>query len=245
MKPSPGAVAPLLVALAWTVALMVDSTPVDSGWNVFLISFGMMLIATVSVVGLVVVGGRWAYRLGWVAVAVGAVVAVLRPVDLWWWIGLVVTLAAGLMLVSVASGVRKLPAAAGPGERAVLVPLVLITVPAIIGLLGVGPRWVALLVGLSAPLFAFFYSRVIFGGLLGVRIIWPALAVILAFFLDLPWGLVSALLGAGVAALAWHPSVQVAFHPPREVGSTFPIPPELAPTEILDAARIDDRGKPK
>jgi hypothetical protein len=48
-----------------------------------------------------------------------------------------------------------------------------------------------------------------------------------------------------VLAMAWHPEVKVAFHPPRETGRVFPIPPELAPKEILDAADLDERGRPR
>ena len=44
---------------------------------------------------------------------------------------------------------------------------------------------------------------------------------------------------------AWHPSLKVAFDPPTESGSTYAIPPELAPQDILDAAQIDDHGKPQ
>jgi hypothetical protein len=36
----------------------------------------------------------------------------------------------------------------------------------------------------------------------------------------------------------------VAFYPPRETGKAYPIPPELAPKEVLDAAEIDERGRP-
>jgi hypothetical protein len=44
---------------------------------------------------------------------------------------------------------------------------------------------------------------------------------------------------------AWGSSVKASYHPPREVGTTFPVPPELAPAEVLDAAEIDDTGKPR
>lgn len=225
--------------------MMTNPEPYQTGWTIFLIGFGLILCATVAVIGMVVVGGRWAYRLGWSVLAGGGLLAVIRPVDTAWWVAFVMTIGVAIVFTGVASSIRRLPAAAGPGERAVLVPLTLIAVPALIGLSGAGPRWAALVVAISAPVFAFAYSRVIFGGLVGVRVVWPILAVVTAFFFDLPWAVLPGLLGVGVSILAWHPSVKAAFHPPREVGSTFPIPPELAPTEILDAARVDDRGRPK
>lgn len=224
---------------------MVDSTPYDATWAVLLIGLGMLLCATVAVIGMVVMGARWSYRMAWCVVATGGLLGVIRPADRLWWAALAVTTIAAVGLLGAAGNTRKLPAAAGPGERAVLVPLVLIAVPLVIGLVGSGPRWAALTVGLSGPVFALAYSKVVFGGLVGVRIVWPLLVIVVGLTAGMPWGLLPVALGACVAALAWHPSVKAAFHPPREVGSTFRIPPELAPSEILDAASIDDRGRPK
>jgi hypothetical protein len=99
-------------------------------------------------------------------------------------------------------------------------------------------------VGLTAPLAAFWFARVLPGGLFGVRIVWPALALGLAFTLELWPALVSVCGGLGIAALAWHPSVGVSFHPPRERGTVYPIPPELAPREVLESAELDEKGRP-
>ena len=63
--------------------------------------------------------------------------------------------------------------------------------------------------------------------------------------LGLPAGAVSAAMGLSAAVLAWHPSVKTAYHPPREAGSTFPIPPELTPRQILDSADLDEHGRRK
>lgn len=237
-----GALGPLVAALAWGLALTVDSAPYDSSSTLLLVS-GLLVSATVSVIGLVVVGGRWAYRLAWVVLGLSAVVATIRPLDGFWWLALGVSIAAAIGLFPVSKTIRKLPSATGPGERAVLVPLGLLQVPTLVGLLGVGPSFYALAIGLSALVAAFLYSRVIFTGLVAVRVGWPLLATVLSLFLEMPSGLIVTAAAIAVAGLAWHPSVKAAFHPPREVGSTFPIPPELAPTEILDAAGIDDRGR--
>jgi hypothetical protein len=101
-----------------------------------------------------------------------------------------------------------------------------------------------IVVGLSALVSAFLYARVIPGGLLAIRILWPGLAIGLAPLFGFPGGLVSALFGITVAGLAWHPSVKTAFHPLSETGTTYAIPPELTPEEVLDAAQIDDHGRP-
>jgi hypothetical protein len=92
---------------------------------------------------------------------------------------------------------------------------------------------------------ALLYSRVFPGGLIGIRLLWPVLALTLSPVLGFPTGLVAALLAIAVGVTAWGSSVKASYHPPREVGTTFPVPPELAPAEVLDAAEIDDTGKPR
>jgi hypothetical protein len=231
--------------LAWSIALMIDQGPFPSPVADFLIGLGLITCGAVSVAGMSLNSSRWAYRLGWGVIAFTGVIAVGRPVDAAWLVGLLVSAASAVALVACAPAMRRLPSATGPGERAVLVPLLLLSVPAVLGLIVPGPTWALLLVGVTAPLTAYLYSRVILGGLLAVRVIWPLMALVVSPLLDWPGPVVGAVIAVGVAALAWHPSVKAAFHPPREVGSTFPIPPELTPKEVLDAARIDDTGKPQ
>jgi hypothetical protein len=128
----------------------------------------------------------------------------------------------------------------------VLAPLILLVTPALLGLAGNQASPVPLLiVGLSAPVAAFLYSRVLPGGLIAIRILWPLLAVASSPFLGWWAGVLAVAIAGTVAFLAWDDSVKAAYHPPREVGSTFPIPPELAPREIRDAAGIDEKGRPK
>src|SRR5690606_13229207 len=74
---------------------------------------------------------------------------------------------------------------------------------------------------------------------------WPLLAVALAVTLGFPAGIVAAAYGVAIGAIAWHSSVRTSLHPLVESGTRVPIPPELAPKEVLDAADIDDRGRPR
>lgn len=233
-----------MAAVVWTVALIVDGAGYN-GVSVLLMGLGLLLMGVVSVVGVVVVGGRWARRLGFGVIAASTLVALLRPIDALWLVALGLTALAGLALYSpsVTSRVRKLPAATGPPTRAVILPILLLIAPFVLGLSDRDGSWPALVVGAAAPLTAFAYARVVPGGLLAIRYLWPVLAIVLAFPMGLPAGVVSALLGIGVFAVATDGSVKVAFHPPRETGTAYPIPPELAPPEILDAADIDDRGR--
>lgn len=246
MKPPLSALVPLGAALAWVLALLVEAGPLPSS-STLLAGVGLLAMATTSVVGMVVTGARWAHRLAIGAVAATFLVAIVRPIDAMWWVGLGLSAvaAAALFLPSLTDRIRKLPAAAGPPPAAVIPPLALLAAPLIIGMASANaPSLPALIVGLSAPLFAYLYARVIPGGLWGVRIVWPSLALGLSPVLGPPAGVLTGLLGLGVAVVAWRPEVKASYHPPREVGTTYSIPPEMTPPEILDAAGIDDEGRP-
>jgi len=238
---------PLIAALLWTVALAIDPGPL-APWSVFLIGLGLLATASVSVVGMVLVGGRWARRTGLASILAGLLVAVARPIDTIWIVALAGSILAWalLYLPEMTERIRKLPSATGPPSRAVLVPLVLVATPFTIGLAAWdSPTLATLLVGVTAPVAAMWYSRVMPGGLYAVRVIWPLLAFALLFLQPLPVAVVSGLTATLILVLAWHREVEIAFHPRRETGRVFPIPPELAPREILDAAEIDERGRPR
>jgi hypothetical protein len=237
----------LLSALVWTAALAAAPGTL-APTSVLLIATGLIATATVGMVGLTVTGARWAHRTSLAAVGAMLALALARPIDSWWATGLALTLVAGVALLSpsVTHEIRRLPAAAGPPDRAVLIPLLLIGLPFLLGL-AAGEREAtgSLVVGLGAPLAALWYTRVFPGGLVVIRVAWPALAVGLAPIQPLLPAAIGAGAGVAVAVLAWHPSVKTAFHPPREVGTVHPIPPELAPPQVLDAADIDERGRPR
>ena len=241
------AATPLASALLWSAALMVEPGPYVPA-AVFLIGIGIIAMATVGVVGTVLVGGRWAQRLTLSAQGVMLVIATLRPIDIWWAIAIAMTVAAVISTTvgPVRAGFRKLPSATGPPGRSVLVMLMLLAAPALMGLVSYETTTVAtMIVGLSGPLVAFWYSRVLPGGYYLLRIGWPAFAIGLAFAQPLAAAAASVVWGTAVAVAAWHPSVRVAFYPPRQRGTAIAIPPELAPSEILGTADIDDQGKPR
>lgn len=247
MKVSLASATPLLAALLWVVALLVDPGPF-APWPVLLIGLGLLETACVSVVGMIMTGGRWARRTALAVVAATLGVAIARPLDALWVIALAATTLAAVSMFtgSVIRGTRKLPAAFGPPVRAVLIPLILLGFPTLLGFAAWDEQMASTLaVGLTAPIAAVWYSRVLPGGLLAVRILWPALAIGLAVTQGLAPGVTSLVVGALVAVLAWHPTVKVAFHPPREKGTAYAIPPELAPREVLDAARLDEKGRPR
>ncbi len=238
---------PLIAAIAWTLALIANSEPLSAAGSL-LTGVGLIVLATVSTIGMTITAGRWAHRLGVLSVGAGLVVAAIRPVDVFWFLGLAASTVAGvgLFMPQVTGGIRKLPAATGPPQVAVVLTLVMLSVPFILGILsGDSEAWPLLTVSLSAPVIAFAFARVLPGGLIGVRLAWPLLALALSPLLSLPAGVVTALTALTAASIAWRPEVKASFHPPTEAGSTYPIPPELVPGEILDAADIDDRGRRK
>ncbi len=244
MKLPVTALGPLVAAIVWTIALVADPGPWEAH-SVLLIGLGLLASSAVSVAGIVVVGGRWASRLGWAVIAATAAVAMPLDMSPWWFAGVIASALGGVGLIGAARHVRTLPSATGPPRRAVLLPIVLLGVPFLLGITAFGPAWAAYTLGVSAPVAAFSYSRVVPGGLIGVRVAWPLLAITVALFMPWPLWLLAVALAAVVLTIAWHPTVKVAFHPPREVGSTFPIPPELTPKEILDSAGLDERGRRK
>jgi hypothetical protein len=238
--------ATVLAALAWTVALLVDGTPFQTA-SVLLIGLGLASMATVAMVGMVVVGGRWAHRLGLAVIVVTAALAVVRPTDVAWVVAtLTSALALGALLSpALLSTIRGLPSASGPPPRAVAPALLLLATPCLLGLAGAdATSWALLVVGISAPVAAFVYSRVLPGGLLAVRLVWPALAIGLSPLLGWWAGVLTVVIAVVVAAISWGSSVKASYHPPLETGTALPIPPELAPREVLDAAQIDDTGRP-
>lgn len=238
---------PLLSALTWTAALAADPGPFAAG-SILLVSIGLLATATVGMIGTTLTGGPWARRLSFGSVVGTAIVAGTRPIDIWWWVGFGVMLlaAAATLSPAISGALRRFPPASGPPPRALLIPLVLLAFPFFLGI----SAWdranaASLVVGASAPIAAFWFSRVLPAGLLTVRVIWPGIALAFGFAQAFAPGVVSFAGGAAVAVLAWHPSVKMSFHPPREPGTVVPVPPELTPGEVLDAADVDEKGRPR
>lgn len=233
-----------LATLVWVIAIIVDSSPFATA-SAFLIGLGLLAMSTVSFVGMVVSSGRWAHRLALVALAFSAILSIVRPIDPIWFVGVALTAVALVALLSptLTRSIRRLPSASGPPPRAITPPLILLATPCVLGFLGNdSTAWALLVVGISAPNVAFLYSRVLPGGLIALRLVWPAMALALSPLLGWAAGVAAAVIAVAVALIAWDDSVKASYHPPREVGTTFPIPPELAPKEVLDAADIDDTG---
>lgn len=235
---------PMLATLVWVAALIVDPGDLFVS-QVLLLGLGWLLLTTVGTVGLLLVGGRWAQRTLIAATMIGFYVALFRPLGTYSVIGLAVTGAALVVLLAPQLGprVRQLPAADGPPKHAVAAMLVPLGLPALLGLVQADSNGWVLLAAVLGPCATFLYARTIPGGLVAIRFGLPLVVLVLAVPMGMPHGVIAVLVVAVGTALAWRPDVAVAFHPVVEKGTSFAIPPELAPKEILDGAGIDETGK--
>lgn len=235
----------LLSTAAWTVVLAISSSDLSDPATV-LIAVSLWSATVTAVTGMLVARARWARRLGLAVTAAQGGVALVFAPGPWWGAALVVS---AVTAVSVGGPwldgiIRGRPSASGPPTRAVLVPLVLLGVPYLLGMAG-GEGTAPLILAGSALVAAFWFIRVLPGALLVVRAVWPVLALALAWPMGWPTGAAAASAGLAVAFLSWHSSVRTAVRPLVETGSRLPIPPELAPRGILDAADLDESGRPR
>lgn len=227
---------------AWTVvlALGLHSRPATA---VVLMAVSLWVVTVASIAGMLISRSQWARRLGLTLTLGHATTAAIASVDPWWWVGAALSMAAAVSVAGpwLKGYVRSLPAAAGPPARAVVIPILLVGTPFLVGLAG-GDRIAAALVGGGAFLTAFWFVRTLPAALMVVRVVWPLAALTGGWVMGWPAGTVAAAMGLTVATVAWDSSVTRAVVPLVERGSVVPIPPELTPREILDAADLDDKG---
>lgn len=214
--------------------------------SVLLIGIGLIELATVGTVGLILVGARWALRVLVITTAVTFIIALTRPLDALSLAGLVVSALALIWLLGPGSTgmVRQLPAASGPPAKAVVVTLLALSAPLALGLVPAVANYAAVGFALFSVVSGFLYSRTVYGGLLLLRVGMPVAALALALPMGASHALVAIIMAMLVAIYAWSSQAAVAFRPLIEKGTTYAIPPELAPREILEGARIDEQGRP-
>ena len=207
-------------------------------------------LTVIAVAGVLLAKGRWARALGaglallWLGVG-----AAPDPDPL----GTVMLAAGGVALICFVGPwlsrgwLRRLPSAGGPPPVAVAVVLGLLGIPVLVALARPsGPEPAGWALALAAAVLAWGLARALTPALWGVRLGLPVLGAVAAAAAGLPAGL---WLGIGtvlVAALSWHPAVPPALRPPLTTRARgIPIPPELAPAAVLEAAGVDDRGHRK
>ncbi len=233
-------------AAIWAGIVSITDTYADS--SAIVLGAGLLVVVTVSIVGMVAGAARWALRIGIAASASMVALGVVFPLTAWSVVGMALAGAAiaGLGGTAFEGLIRQRPPADGPPARAVLLPLLLLVAPLIWAVsapdgLGSAPLAAVAISWVGAA----WYMRALPGALTLVRFLLPAGLALTAPPSGMPIGLLIGLTAAGAAALAWSVDARIAVHPLAEPGTTVPIPPELAPRDILDAAGIDDRGRRK
>ena len=234
----------MVAVLIWLAVIMLDPGPYHPN-SVLLTGIGWLVLTTVATVGLVLVGGRWALRTLVVVLGTTLWVGAVIPLSAWAMGGLGASAAGLILLLSPRRHrlVRKLPSAGGPPNRSVIVTLAALGLPLALGLIPADPNAWVIVMGACGPLAALLYSRTIPGGLAALRFGLIAVSLALAAVMPLPHAVVAVLVSAAIAATAWSSDVAVAFRPLIEKGTSYAIPPELAPKEILDSAGIDEKGR--
>ncbi len=235
---------PLTAILVWVAGFMVEYGSYETG-SVLILGLGWLMVGTVATVGMTLVGARWAQRTLAILMFSTILAGLGRPVDAISVIGFVLSggALAALFSPQLARGLKKLVSADGPPAKAVVLTLIGLSYPVALGLVPHPANGWTIALSLAGPVAAFAYSRVIPGGLAAIRLVLPSTGLALAYPMGFPHGAVAIALSLAVGSLAWSNEVTVAFRPPVERGSTYPIPPELAPTEILDEAQIDESGQ--
>lgn len=245
VKPTLVAATPMAAVLVWLAAIMIEPGRLNPT-SVLLIGFGWLLLATIGTVGLVLVGGRWALNTLLVVLGTTFWAAGVSPLNAWSVTGLGISAVALTLLLSPQQRrlVRKLPSAGGPPPRSVFVTLAALGYPLALGLTPAeADSWV-LAMAACGPLAALLYSRTVPGGLAAMRFGLMGATLATALWMPLPHAITAVVLSLAITAVAWSTDVAIAFRPLIEKGSTYAIPPELAPKEILDSAGIDEKGQP-
>lgn len=237
----------LVASLSAAVVLTGDAAVWIDGAGVMVAS-GHLLLTAITIVGSLVGAARWSVGLGAVLAGVIAIPAVAHPIGPAWilMVGAAGLALAGLLGTGLRAVVRQRPPADSPPKKAAALVLGLLAGPVLIGALQ--PNGVDLfdwiLAGGTVAL-AVWYSRAQPAALWATRLGLPI--TVTASLLAVPFpGSVAAAIGfAALTWLAWSTDARIAVIPLASPGRAVPIPAELAPGEILDAAGLDSRGRRK
>lgn len=237
----------LLAGIAGSVRLLAAPDRFADG-SAALIAISLMLASAVVAVGLVLVRGRWARRLGLGLIVGQLVLALVLELNPAGWVALTASaVSLALLLGPWLDGfLRQLPVAEPLPPASMLLAIGLVFVPAGLGLsVPAGPRashWVA--AGMALVV-AWGYSRALAAGLWGARLAVPAALATAAFQSPPAGAALLVALGAGTLALAWSPGGTQAVRPLIPAARGITVPPELVPPGLLAEAGYDDRGRPR
>lgn len=246
----PAIAAGALVAssVLWAVELSGGSDPFGPGAGA-MAAVGMALVALVLVVGLLIARGRWARNVGIAVsagqVALGFVVESNAMVN----VSMVAALAAIAALAAPPIGrwVNSRPSSDSPPPLATALLTGLVTTPLLVAMASPSAiRATHVALAVASPLAALAVGRASRRALWAVRLGLPLLATGAAVTSPLVGGIAIALGAALLTAWSWSKQLSLAVTPLAPLRAPgYRIPPQLAPREILDAAGLDDEGRPR
>ncbi|MGF1668053.1 MAG: hypothetical protein ACFCVC_17470 [Acidimicrobiia bacterium] len=209
---------------------------------------GLLVLGAIAIVGILVGASRWGRVLALVVAGAGPAMAVAIPIEAAWIAGLALSAIAiyGLAGNATLGVIRTLPAASGPTPRVVAFALTLAAMPTLVAAVSPdgleGGEWTVIAAGaVSAGL----YAKAAPGALWAVRLLFPIATVGAAGATGMPRGLVWVAIGAAIGAFGWTKEARVAVRPLVEQGRAVPMFPEMVPPDILDAAGLDEKGRPR
>jgi hypothetical protein len=233
-----------ITSLTWAGALTVAPQP----WTALaagVIAVGILVAAAVAVTLVVVQSSQVGYRLSWGLLVVEALIAGLQPINALWWAGVLLIAATGASLTEPTLGgwIRQQPPPTPVPAPSLALCLLLLASGPVTALASpsVELPWLPPLT-FGAWLVLVWYVRRWPGRELAPRLATPLLGVgglLLPGPARLVW--IGVMLTATV--LAWTVGSRLAVRPIVERGHPVPIPPELAPADVLHSAGIDDKGR--
>ena len=245
---TPMALALLVSALAWAWRLTLDPAPWDAGSGGLLASGVLLVHAVLAIAGLLAMS-RWIAVSTTAALALELTFALVLPTDVGWWIGVIGITAAAALAWGRASMFASNAVARSDRvpTAATALTLVLLATPIVIGLVswqGVTTAgWV--LAGASV-LLAWAYMRALVWSLWFVRTGYAAGVIWALASQSWPEAVVIALWGGIAIALAWTSTALAAANPLHpERAQPVPILPEVVPSELLESAGFDAKGRPR
>lgn len=236
----------LLSVLAWAGLTVTDGP--WAGDSAAVVAVDLVVLGSVAVVGILVASARWGRRLAIVVTTIELMLAAAVDIGAAWWPAVALTGVAMALLVGTGleGVVRKRPNATGPPARAVVLALGLAGVPGIVAAArpgGLGTvDWIAVV---GSAVVTVWYARALPAAPEMTRFGIPLIGVVALVGAGVPAGFAALAACAALTGLAWTADARVAARPLVERGRAVPIPPELAPPEILDAAGLDERGRRK
>jgi hypothetical protein len=186
-------------------------------WAATVIGSGLLVGITIAVAGIVVDRSRLARGIGIGVLAVQLAVAAIRPIGGTWWVGVFLSIAAGVALAGrrLSEWTRRPPPVAAPPVAAVVLSMVLLAIPigSALASFRTATGWIIAALSVLNWLILLCYVRRWRPAMLVVRGGLPLLAVAGLVALPPAAGTTWILSGLGASALAWTAGARLAIRP--------------------------------